>query len=146
VVEKKKPDESVIEGFLKVCGQTYEKVEPGLWDVIFAGPNETYDLIIELGEEYLTMAVTVAKNVKPECLANVSYHVARLNNNIDMARFSLNKRHEIMLALEMPLLLVEFNDFQKALLLIMSTLGRTYQEIRGLSSDVEKVSSFYPQE
>jgi hypothetical protein len=146
MVEKTRPDESIIEGFLKICGQAYEKVDAGLWDVIFEGPTETLDLVIELGEEYLVMAVPVTKDVKAECLANVSYHLARLNNNVDMARFSLNKRHEIMLALEMPVSLLQFADFQKALLLIMSTLGRTYQEIRMLSQDPEKVSSFYPQE
>lgn len=145
MTERTKPDESVIEGFLKICGQEFEKADTGLWDIVFEGPTGTFYLVIELGQEYLTMVVQVEKDVRPDCLANLSYHLARLNNNIDMARFSLNKRHEVLLALEMPLTLLEFSDFQKNLLMILRELGRCYEEIRLLSQDPEKASSFFQQ-
>jgi hypothetical protein len=135
-----------IEQFFDQHKTSYTRAEDDtLWYAEMAAGGEQFEFFVNLDEEEGWVYFTINPFVPtpdPGCLDNLSYHLARLNYDVTMAKFVLDDEGDVAITAELPVEGFVYAHFAAAVAALSNAAGESYDEVLNLSQDATAISSY----
>ena len=117
-----------------------------LWYADIAAAGEQFEFFLGLDDEEEWVYFTINPFVPtpdPDCLDNLSRHLARLNYDVTMAKFVIDDEGDVALTVELPAEGFLYAHFEAALAALSDAASESYDEVLNLSQDVTATSSYW---
>lgn len=117
-----------------------------LWYAEFAAGEEQFEFFVNLDEEKGWVYFTINPFVPtpdPDCLDNLSRHLARLNYDVTMAKFVIDDEGDVALTVELPAEDLTYAHFATAVAALSNAAGDNYDEVLNLSQDATAISAYW---
>jgi hypothetical protein len=109
----------IIDGFFKEYGWTYtRRDEPEkqmwTWDTGFRGDVQSFSMFVRLTEfwVYFTISPFVVKPKNPDCTVKLHKFLLRANYDVNVGKFALDEKEDIVLTVEMPNENLDYSEFR----------------------------------
>lgn len=116
-----------------------------LWYAEFTAGEEQFEFFVNLDEEKGWVYFTINPFVPtpdPDCLDNLSRHLARVNYDVTMAKFVIDDEGDVALTVELPAEDLTYTHFAAAVAALSNAAGENYDEVLNLSQDATAISSY----
>lgn len=117
-----------------------------LWYAEIVTGEEQFEFFVNLDEEegwvYLTINPFVP-TPDPDCLDNLSRHLARLNYDVTMAKFVIDDEGDVAVTVELPAEGFTYTHFATAMAALSNAASNNYDEVLNLSRDATAISSYW---
>lgn len=129
-----KADVDRIEGHLKELGWPVISLAPGTWRSSFRGRASAFPLVIQLEDGWCKLRVLpIVRLPADDTKADALYRsLLKLNNEILLARFSLDEDGDVILSVELPLTDLDASEIRDALDVLSVYAERHQGELRQL--------------
>jgi hypothetical protein len=136
-----------VEQFFEQHELPYSRAEDDtLWYADIAAAGEQFEFFLGLDDEEEWVYFTINPFVPtpdPDCLDNLSRHLARLNYDVTMAKFVIDDEGDVALTVELPAEGFLYAHFEAALAALSDAASESYDEVLNLSQDATAVSSYW---
>jgi hypothetical protein len=136
-----------VEQFFEQYEMPYSRAEDDtLWYADIAAAGEQFEFFLGLDDEEEWVYFTINPFVptpEPDCLDNLSRHLARLNYDVTMAKFVIDDEGDVALTVELPAESFVYAHFEAALTALSDAASESYDEVLNLSQDATAISSYW---
>ena len=135
-----------IEEFFDQHKMHYTRAEDVMvWYAEIVAGEEEFEFFVNLDEEEGWVYFTINPFVPtpdPDCLDDLSCHLARLNFDVTLAKFVIDDEGDVALTVELPAAEFAYAHFAAAVSALSNAAGENYDEVLNLSQDVTAISSY----
>jgi hypothetical protein len=120
-----------IEGYFKQYGWSYERVNDTDFRTGFRGDVSSFRIIVRLAGDwtYFSIAPFVIAPADQECERKLFRHLLRLNQEINMAKFTVDSDGDVILTVELPSENLDYSEFSDAMGALAYYADDTYAKV-----------------
>ena len=106
-----------LEGYFEQYGWTFERVDESDFRTGFRGDVSSFRILVRIAGEwvYFSIAPFVVAPQDPECERKLYKRLLRLNQEINMAKFTVDGDGDVILTVELPSENLDYSEFSDAL-------------------------------
>lgn len=133
-----------IEQYFEQYGWSYQRLDDTTFRTGFRGDVSSFIIYVRLSKNwvYFTIVPFVVAPKDETCKHKLYEHLLRLNHEINMAKFGVDKDGDIVLSVELPREKLDYNEFSDALGALCYYSDETYLEALNLAQDPDAISHF----
>lgn len=138
-----------IEQYFEQYGWNYERLEPNFWRTGFRGKHNNFRIIFQMTQHWLYVAIApYIRAPLAEELENraprLYYYLLRLNQDMNMVKFSVDEDGDVRLAAELPIENLDYSEFADAINLVAGYADDYYVEVLNLAHGNPTAATRYP--
>ena len=120
-----------IEEFFKRMDVKYKKMEDNVFSAGFPGETHLYDVWIRITEGWIFFFIgPLTREIKEEEREKISLELARLNYEITFAKLYLSPEDEVVISIELPEEVFDYQLFEEALKNIVYYGEKVHQKLK----------------
>ena len=138
-----------IQSYFEQYGWSYEQPEDHRFLTGFKSDViDHFSILVTLTPNWIYFAIApfVQAPQHPECECKLYKHLLRLCQEINLAKFSVDSDGDVILAVELPIEDLNYNEFSDAMGSLSYYADETFGEVNALATDLAAVSSFEQEE
>ncbi len=134
-----------IEDYFRQYGWSFHATEEeNTWRTGFRGDVSTFSIYVRLTDNwiYFTIVPFVVAAKNEICQRKLYQHLMRLNQEMNMAKFTIDSDKDVVLTVELPGQNLQYTEFADALGALSYYADDNYVEVLNLAHDFNAVSRF----
>ncbi|MBW2732775.1 MAG: YbjN domain-containing protein [Deltaproteobacteria bacterium] len=107
------------------------------WVTGFRGDINNFNVLVHLAEDWLYFIISPFVNApsKEECERNLYHHLLRINHAMNMAKFSIDGDHDVVLTVELPTESLDYSEFSDGINALSYYADQHYMDVLNLAQN-----------